>query len=334
LKTPAFDETEFEKLKQEELAGIESQRSDPQAIAFNAYRRVVSPYPKGDIRYVGTFDEDVASVKAATVAQIKQFHKDFYGANNASATVVGDFDQAEIQKILNAEFGSWKSAKSFTRVASPYQSVKSENKSFETPDKANAMFIAGMTMPVQDTDPDYPALLLGNYMLGGGFLNSRLASRIRQKEGLSYGVGSQFSASSLDKNGTFMSYAIYAPQNAEKLEAAFKEEIDKVLKEGFTAEEIKAAKSGYLQSRQVARAQDASLANTLTNNLYLNRTMQWEADLEKNLEALTPEKIRAAMQKHIDYSKLSIIKAGDFSKTKSGAATEKAPGSLGGAEKN
>jgi zinc protease len=334
LKNPVFDDNEFEKLKQEELAGIESQRSDPQAIAFNAYRRVVSPYPKGDIRYVGTFDEDVASVKAATVAQIKQFHKDFYGANNASATVVGDFDQAEIQKILNAEFGSWKSAKSFTRVASPYQSVKSENKSFETPDKANAMFIAGMTMPVQDTDPDYPALLLGNYMLGGGFLNSRLASRIRQKEGLSYGVGSQFSASSLDKNGTFMSYAIYAPQNAEKLEAAFKEEIDKVLKEGFTAEEIKAAKSGYLQSRQVARAQDASLANTLTNNLYLNRTMQWEADLEKNLEALTPEKIRAAMQKHIDYSKLSIIKAGDFSKTKSGAATEKAPGSLGGAEKN
>jgi zinc protease len=333
LKNPSFDENEFEKLKQEELAGIESQRGEPQAIAFNQYRRISSPYPKGDLRYVGTFDEDVASVKATSVDQLKQFHKDFYGANNASATVVGDFDQSEVQKVLNSEFGTWKSAKAFSRIASPYQAIKAENKAIETPDKANAMFVAGMNMPIQDSDPDYPALILGNYMLGGGFLNSRLATRIRQKEGLSYGVGSQISASSLDKNGSFMSYAIYAPQNAEKLEAAFKEEIDRVLKEGFTAEEIAAAKSGYLQSRQVARAQDASLANTLTNNLYLNRTMQWDADFEKNMEALTPEKIKAAMQKHIDYSKLSIIKAGDFAKSKAGTATEKAPAALGGTEK-
>ncbi|MCF0043090.1 M16 family metallopeptidase [Dyadobacter fanqingshengii] len=333
LKNPAFDETEFEKLKQEELAGIESQRSEPQAIAFNQYRRIVTPYPKGDIRYVATFDEDVESIKATTIDQIKQFHKDFYGANNASATVVGDFDKAALQKIINDEFGNWKSAKPFTRIASPYVAVKSESKMVETPDKANAMFIAGLNMPLQDTDPDYPALVIGNYLLGGGFLNSRLATRIRQKEGLSYGVGSQFSASSLDKNGTFMSYAIYAPQNAEKLEAAFKEEIEKTMKEGFTAEELKAAKSGYLQSRQVGRSQDASLANTLTNNLYLNRTMQWDADFEKKIEALTPEQIKAAFNKHIDYNKLVIIKAGDFAKAKKGAPTTAAPAPLGGSEK-
>ncbi|WP_409017653.1 M16 family metallopeptidase [Dyadobacter sp. CY323] len=333
LKTPAFDENEFEKLKQEELAGIESQRSEPQAIAFNQYRRIVTPYPKSDIRYIGTFDEDVESIKATTIEQIRQFHKDFYGANHASASVVGDFDKAAIEKILNDEFGSWKSAKPFTRIASPYVAVKAENKSLETPDKANAMFVAGMGMPLQDTDPDYPALIMGNYMLGGGFLNSRLATRIRQKEGLSYGVGSQFTASSLDKSGTFMSYAIYAPQNAEKLEAAFKEEIDKVLKEGFTAEELKAAKSGYLQSRQVARSQDASLTTTLSNNLYLNRTMQWDADFEKKIDALTPEQIKAAFNKHIDYNKLVIVKAGDFSKSKKGAADAGAPAQLGGSQK-
>jgi zinc protease len=333
LKTPALDEGEFEKLKQEELAGIESQRSEPQAIAFNQYRRIVTPYPKSDIRYVGTFDEDVESVKATTIDQIRQFHKDFYGANNASATVVGDFDKAAIEKILTEEFGSWKSEKPFTRIASPYMPVKAENKSVETPDKANAMFVAGLGMPLQDNDPDYPALVMGNYMLGGGFLNSRLATRIRQKEGLSYGVGSQFSASSLDKNGTFMSYAIYAPQNAEKLEAAFKEEIDKALKEGFTAEELKAAKSGYLQSRQVARSQDASLTNTLTNNLYLNRTMQWDADFEKKIAALTPEQIKAAFNKYIDYNKLVIIKAGDFAKAKKGAPAEAAPTQIGGSQK-
>lgn len=331
LKNPAFDASEFEKLKQEQLAQIEAQRSEPQAIAINEFRRITSPYPKGDIRYITTFDEDVAEVKAATLDQVKDFYKDFYGANNATLAVVGDFDKEQIQKIVDEKFGSWKSAKPFTRIASPYQAVKAENKSFETPDKANAMFVAGFNMPLQDSDADYPALVMANYMLGGGFLNSRLATRIRQKEGLSYGVGSQFSASSLDKNGSFMAYAIYAPQNVEKLEQAFKEELEKVAKEGFADEELKAAKSGYLQSRQVSRAQDASLAGTLANNLYLNRTMDWDADFEKKVEALTPAAVKAAAAKYLDYSKITVIKAGDFEKAKkSNPASKTDPATMGG----
>ncbi|GHB77043.1 M16 family metallopeptidase [Persicitalea jodogahamensis] len=331
LKNPSFEASEFEKLKQEELAQIEAQRSEPQAIAINEYRRITSPYPKGDIRYVATFDEDVADLKAATIDQVKEFYKDFYGANNASIAVVGDFDKDEVQKIIDNQFGSWKSAKPFTRIASPYQAVKPQNKSFETPDKANSMFVAGLNMPLQDSDPDYPALVMANFMLGGGFINSRLATRIRQKEGLSYGVGSQFNASSLDKNGSFLAYAIYAPQNAEKLEQAFKEEIEKAVKEGFTADELKAAKSGYLQQRQVSRAQDASLAGTLSNNLYLDRTMDWDADFEKKIEALTPADVKAAAAKYIDYDKITVIKAGDFEKArKEQPKTDNSPASMGG----
>jgi zinc protease len=199
-------------------------------------------------------------------------------------------------------------------VPQVYHNVAPINKSFETPDKANAFFLAGMNLSLRDDDPDYPAMVLGNYMLGGGFLNSRLAVRIRQKEGLSYGVGSSFSASALDKNGSFMANAIYAPQNVAKLEAVFKEELAKALKDGFTAEEVKAAKSGWLQSRQVSRAQDNELAGALATGLYLNRTLAWDAELEKKIEALTPEQIVAAMRKHIDPAKITIIKAGDFAK--------------------
>jgi zinc protease len=155
---------------------------------------------------------------------------------------------------------------------------------------------------------------MGNYLLGGGFLNSRLAVRIRQKEGLSYGVGSQFQASSIDQNGSFLAFAIYAPQNAVKLEAAFKEEIARMLKDGFTAEELKDAKSGWMQSRQLSRAQDNELVERLRNYLFLDRTIAWDADLEKKVEALTPEQIVAAMRKYIDPAKISIVKAGDFAK--------------------
>ena len=94
-------------------------------------------------------------------------------------------------------------------------------------------------------------------MLGGGFLNSRLATRVRQKEGLSYGIASQFQASSLDRTASSWSTAIYAPQNAARLEAAIKEELTRALRDGFTDDEVKAAKAGWLQSNQVTRAQDA-----------------------------------------------------------------------------
>jgi zinc protease len=217
---------------------------------------------------------------------------------------------------------------------SVYNDIKPTPQSIEAPDKANAMMVAGVNLPLRDDDPDYPALVLGNYMLGGGFLNSRLAVRIRQKEGISYGVGSQLTANPLDKTGMFMTYAIYNPENAEKLEKAFREEMERVVKEGFTAEEINAARSGLLQSRMVSRAQDAGLSSTLNNYLYLNRTMNWDADFEKKMESLTPEQVNAAMKKHIDPGKISIIKAGDFSKAAKKLAEKQPASSVGGGKKD
>jgi zinc protease len=187
-----------------------------------------------------------------------------------------------------------------------------KNLKFETPDKANAVFLAGMNLPVGDRNPDYPALVMANYILGGGFLNSRLATRIRQKEGLSYGVGSGFGASPQDEKGSFTGYAIFGPENVARLEAAFIEEIEKVRADGFTQAELDAARAGWLQSRQVSRSQDMALASALASNVYLGRTMAFDAELDAKVTALTLEQVNAAFRKHIDPAKLVIVKAGDF----------------------
>ena len=334
LKHPAFDANEFEKLKQEQLAQIESQRSEPQSLAFTAFQRQMNPYPKEDIRYVSTPDEDVAEVNALKLDDLKQFHKDFYGAQNATMSVVGDFEETPVRKVVMDELGTWRAKKPFSRLVTPFNDIKPTPQSIEAPDKANAVMVAGVNIPLRDDDPDYPALVMGNYMLGGGFLNSRLAVRIRQKEGISYGVGSQLQANPFDKTGMFMTYAIYNPENAERLTKAFREELDKVVKDGFTAEELAAAKSGYLQSRMVGRAQDPGLAGTLNNYLYLNRTMNWDSDFEKKVAALTPEQINAAMRKHIDPAKISIIQAGDFAKAAKKAADKQPASSVSGGAKN
>lgn len=314
LRDPVFPANEFDLLKQERITGLESGRSEPTVIAQVAFRRHLSPFPKGDVRYVSTNDESIADQKATTLEDAKKFYSDFYGASNGEFAVVGDFDDKEIAKLAGELFGNWKSPRPFARVQGKYNDVGPLQQALETPDKANAFFIAGLNLKIRDDDPDYPAMVLGNYMLGGGFLNSRLATRLRQKEGLSYNVGSQFSASSLDQAGTFLAVAIYAPQNVARLEVAFNEEIARALKDGFTAEELAAAKSGYLQNRQVNRSQDAGLSRTLASYLFLGRTLEWDAEFEKKVAALTPEQVAAAMRRHIDPSKLTIVKAGDFAK--------------------
>ena len=319
LREPSFPASEFEQLKQEQLAALEQQKSDPQTIAVNNFNRHLSPYPKGHVRYVPTLDEQVAEINAATLDDVKKFYKDFYGASTGQVSVVGDFDDKAMTALVRELFGDWKSPGTYERVPAVYNDVPALVKGFETPDKENAFFVAGVNLPVRDDDPDYPALVLGNYILGGSGLNSRLSQRIRSKEGISYGVGSQFSAGTLDKAGSFVAFAIYAPQNIGRLEAAFKEEIEKALKEGFSAEEVAAAKTGYLQSREVGRAQDAGLSRQLANYLFLNRTLQWDADFEKKIAALTPEQINAAMRRHLDASKLTVIKAGDFAKSSAAA---------------
>ncbi len=316
LREPAFPQTEFDQLKQETLTGIESQKSEPTSIAFTELSRHFNIYPKGHPNYSGTIEEQIADIKAVTLDDVKKFYKDFYGASNGQMTIVGDFDEKEVSALTQELFGSWKSPQPFTRIKSEYRAVSPINKSFETPDKANAFFVARLNLKIRDDNPDYAALSLGNYMLGGGFLNSRLAVRIRQKEGLSYGVGSSFNANSLDETGTFFANAIYAPENAEKLEAAFKDELAKLLKDGFTAQEIEEAKKGFLQRGQLARAQDRELSNKLNSYLFLNRTIAWDAELESKIQALTAEQINAAMRKYLTPDNITIIKAGDFAKAK------------------
>ncbi|MFZ2906549.1 MAG: pitrilysin family protein [Cyclobacteriaceae bacterium] len=323
LKDPVFPADEFEKLKNEEIAGIESQRSEPQAIAIIKIQQHINPYPAADPRHVQSFDENLASVKALKLEDVKKFHKDMYGTSNATLSVIGDFDATEIRSLVTDLFGNWKSPSPYSRLVSQATAVSTINEAVETPDKANAFFVAGYNFEMRDDHPDYPALVLGNYMLGGGFLNSRLAVRIRQKDGLSYGVGSQFNAGSLDNVGTFFAFAIYAPENLEKLEAAFKEEIQKVITDGFTAEEIAAAKSGWSQSRTVSRAQDGALAGTLNNYLFIKRTLSWDEGYEKKVMDLTPEQINAAMKKHLKPEMINIVKAGDFAKAKAKSEEKK-----------
>ena len=314
LKEPAFPESEFAQLKQQILAGIESQKSQPATLASLALQRHLNPYPKGDVRYTPTLEEEMEDYKAVTLEQMKAFHRDFYGASTGEVTLVGDFDPAEVRKQITELFSGWETKRPHTRYARKATPVAPLALAIETPDKANTNWMAGLRVPLNDTHADYPALILGHYILGSG-MGSRLFTRIRGREGLSYGVGASFSAPAEDHDARFSASAICAPENAPKVEASFKDELGKILAEGYTAAEVAAAKKSWLQSRQVSRATDAELLSRLASHRYWGRTMiSYDGDLEAKVAALTPAQIQAAMKKHIDPAKLSIVRAGDFKK--------------------
>ncbi len=314
LRQPSFDAKEFDLLKQENIANLESQRSEPQMQAIITLQRHLSPFPKGHPNYVGTLDEQLADLQAATLDHAKVFYHEFYGASNGEISAVGDFDPDSVRAILGAGLDAWKSPTPFVRIAQPSRTSQPLNVALETPDKANSMFVAGKVLPLNDMSPDYPSLVLANYLLGGGFLNSRLATRIRQQDGLSYGVGSQFTASATDTAGQFMAYAIYAPENRDKLEKAFQEEMVRAAKDGFTPEEISKAKEGWTESRKLSRASDGSLASSLTANLFLGRSFANAAALEAKVNAVTASQLHAVVAKYLDPATMAVVKAGDFAK--------------------
>ena len=184
----------------------------------------MNPWPRDDVRYVGTFDEQVADAKKSRSSQMRQFYQKFYGASNGEFVVVGQFDPAQVEKLAAELFGNWKGPSRYERLANNYGKIEPMDKKLETPDKQNALFLAGMKVKMNDDDPDYAAMVLGNYILGGSG-GSRLFKRVRDKEGLSYGVGSGFGAPTKDDGAMFSTNAICNPQNLPKAEASIKDEL-------------------------------------------------------------------------------------------------------------
>jgi len=315
IKNASFPEDEFSKLIDERLAQLEEQKSQPMALAQNAIQRIINPYPKDDVRYNSTFEEDIDMLKTVNLDEVKSFYNDFYGGEDGSITVVGDFDQEEIQPILVEEFGTWKSPKPYKRLDAVLFEVDAKDHEIETPDKANAGFFAGYSFAMKDDHPDYPALLIANRIFGGGGLSSRLGNRIRQEEGLSYGVGSYMNANPYVDKTTWGAYAIYAPENKEALQSAFLEELQSANTEGFSDEEVADAIKGWLQNQEVSRSQDGYLSNTINNYLSQDRTMMWNVELEEKVASLTTDQVNAAFKKYIDPAKISYVKAGDFAKS-------------------
>jgi zinc protease len=323
LRESTFPEEEFEKQRKEGLAGLEKQLSEPMALAPIEMRRKLTPVSPDDVRYVSTVQEQIDQLKAVKLDEVKALYKSMIGAGYSEAAVVGDFDPKEFGSQLDHLFVNWKSATPYQRIAMPYREAKPDKVAIKTPDKANALFTLGLNLSIKDDDADFPALFMANYIAGGS-AGSRLLTRIRQKEGLSYGVGSNLQASPFEPSANFVIGGICAPENAEKALACAREELERLAKDGVTQEELDNARKGFLEDMKVGLSNDASLSGMLTRNLYLDRTMKFLEDRVSKIAALKPDDVTAAARKYLVADKLVVVSAGDMDK-KAGNTTESSP---------
>ena len=308
LREPAFDPAEFELAREGFLVNAEERRSDIQARINNAMnRRLNSDYDNDHVFYHPTFAELTGRNKAVTVDQARAFWASFYGAEGGAVSIVGDFDPDEVVPVLEEVLDGWSATEVYTRVEQRYADVPAVTVDIEIPDKANAMMAAYLNVRMRDDHADYPALLLVNHLL-----DSRFRYRIREEEGLSYNAGSKFSAHPDHENAGFIAHAIFAPENAGRVVSAFREEIDRALTWGFPTEVLEEAKRSYLNYAQRHRSDDRQVAFLLEFTLLHDRTMEFLAQREAAIEALTADDLLAAMRRHIDPKRMSIFRAGDF----------------------
>lgn len=301
----------LDELKRQLLTAIETQRKEPDAVLDEALDGHGDPYPRGDIRHARSFDERVQDVRAVTTKALRAFHQRVLGAGQAEFAAVGDFDPDAVRSSLARALGGWTATAPYARVPLPLVPRKPVHLVFATPDKQNASMLVRLPVALMDSDDDYAALTMANYLLGYGG-NSRLWVRIRERDGLSYDVRSGVRWSSREPASMWQASAIFAPANRAKVEAAFKEEIERARRDGFSEQELGDGKRGLLSLRSLSRAQDAQLARILANNIDLGRSMATAAAIDARLQLLTLDQVNAALRKYIEPAGFVSGVAGDF----------------------
>ena len=315
LTQPAFSDKELELVKQEQLAGLEQQLQNPQSVAFTEMQQMQVKWPKSDPRYPLSVQDRIDGIKKLTAGDVRRFYQDFAGAGAGELTVIGDFDADAVTAQVEKLATGWQSKKKYTRLDRKPFGVPGAQKSIDLKDKEMMVLAFAEDFSLRDTDADYAAMQMVNQVLGGD-TGARLWMRVREHEGLSYGVGSWSYAGSLDDAGGFGAYAIVAPKNAAKAKASILEEIKRIGSEQVTDAELSRAKDAWIKDQDTNLSNDDFVASLLEDALHDSREWSFYKSQRDKIRAVSVADVAKAAKKYLVPERLIVIDAGDQAKTK------------------
>jgi zinc protease len=314
LREPAFPAEELEKIKSTSIVAIRERRINT---GFRSYQRFVNlNYPKDSPFYVPESDTLIASVQSITVADVRKYYQEHFGGRSLILTVVGDVSGSDVAKQFTEGFRDFQEPKDLQiTVTDPPLPTTTKRETIVVTDKASVDIVMGIAASLRRNSPDYFAALFANSALGQSTISSRLGLQVRDKEGLTYGIGSSFSSPSL-AGGPWSITLSANPNNVEQSIRSAKAVLKEYVQKGMRPDELADEKSSAIGRFQVGLSTNAGLAASLLNSEFYKLGPNFLDQVPQILSAVTLEEVNTAIRKYFHPDLLTVVTAGDYSPAK------------------
>ncbi|HEY0376067.1 MAG TPA: pitrilysin family protein [Pyrinomonadaceae bacterium] len=320
LREPSFPAEELEKLKQQIVAGIQEQQSNTGYRARERFTQLI--FDEASPFYMPPGEKLIESVRSMTVEDVRGFYAKYYGGRSLILSVSGDVRAGEVVQQFGEAFGEFSGPESVDiNVTDPEPRSGTTREIVLLKDKASVDILLGSAAPLRRASEDYYAAGLANSALGESTLSSRLGLRVRDQEGLTYGINSRFRAPSLAAGPWYVGVSVN-PTNIEKAISSALNVLRDYVENGIRADELADEKSSAIGSFKVSLATNAGLASATWNSEFYALGMDFIDRYPQIIQAVTIEEVNAAIRKYFRPDHLTVVLAGDIEAT---AVTSETP---------
>ncbi|HYN83954.1 MAG TPA: pitrilysin family protein [Pyrinomonadaceae bacterium] len=309
LREPSFPADELEKLKQQTVAAIQEQQSNTRHRAYERFTQVV--YDPANPFHLPAGEQLVASIRSITVEDVRRFYAARYGGRSLVLSIAGDVRAAEVGEIFRESFATFAGPESVAvEVADPTPQEGARREVVLVKEKANVDVLIGSAAPLRRDAGDYYAALIANSALGESTLSSRLGLQVRDKEGLTYGIGSRFRAPSLAAGPWYIAVSVN-PQNVERAIESALNVLREYVERGIREDELADEKSSAVGAFKVALSTNAGLAEALWNAEFYGLGPDYVDRFPRLISEVTADEVNAAIRKYFRPDHLTVVLAGD-----------------------
>jgi len=306
LRTPTLSAAEFAKAKQQFVGSLQESLQNSAGRAQEAFARAV--FPDGHPNHPHSIQEYLAAAKSATVEDVRMFHARYYGPKNLTLVLVGDVPESVIEAETAKDFTGWTGGQDYLRPASPAQPAGPREVTVPLNDKPSTSIVLGQATGLRYRDPDALALRVGTAILGQGF-TGRLMGTVRDREGLTYGIGAGLSEDSI-ADGLWSISATFAPSLLARGLASTRSVLEKWWQDGVTETELSARKQGLIGGYQVGLSTTGGIAGAILTSVQRGYDVSWLDGYPEAIKALTREQVNRAVHSHLDPGTMVLAEAG------------------------
>ena len=311
IREPVFPADLFRERRNQMLSRMREQGDQPDYVTSDLVRRAAFAYPPNDPRHYRPVEARIRDLESLTLERTAAFYRAFAGTGHGQLAVIGDVDAQALVRRVDQLLAGWKGPAPYARIERGYHPLPVATEQRAMADKPNLVYVAVQNLPMSEDDPDFAPVALAIQMLGGGS-SSRLSARLREREGLTYGVYGYLSADRRLPNAVVTLRAILAPNNLPRFQKALDEELARAWKDGFTADELETARRGWISQRRERLATEAGALSIMASNLYWDSDWaRWE-QMETRLKQVTPDVAAEAMRRRLNVGGWFVAAAGDL----------------------